>query len=50
MATLDRMRAWLSQWRPRRRRALAKRRLEVLLTREGLSRTVARRVIGEFFQ
>ena len=50
---LQHLRAWLAQqWghvSPRRRRALQKRRLEQLLTHEGLSRSAARRIVVEVF-
>lgn len=42
--------AWLAQWQPRRRRAIQKRRLEDLLRREGLSKSAACRICGEFFR
>lgn len=44
------VRAWLAQWHPRWRRAQAKRRLEALLQREGMSKSRACRVAGEFYR
>ena len=46
-ALLRRMRAWFAH--PAKRRADDKRRLELLLKSEGLSRSAARRIAVEFF-
>jgi len=44
------VRAWLAQWRPRKRRALAKRRLEAACQQHGCSRSQAQKITREFFQ
>lgn len=49
MAALFYLRAWLAPLHPRRRRALAKRRLEATCQRHGCSRAVALAIVREFF-
>lgn len=50
LAALIYVRAWLGQWHPRKRRALAKRRLEALLQREGMSKSQSCRIAGEHYR
>jgi hypothetical protein len=40
---------WLAQWRPRHRRALAKRRLENAARRNGCSKAQALAIVAEYF-
>jgi len=50
MTWLPLLRAWLGRVSPRKRRALAKRRLEAICQEVGLSRSRAQWVTREFFK
>lgn len=44
------LRAWLARLSPRKRRALAKRRLEMLLRNAGLSKSQATRISHDYWR